>query len=209
MYACLSTHAQVKALIYNNPGCGQLFGNNAVETVDGVAKFTDLMFEKEARNYRIQFLAGPDEAPLRMISSPFQVVHGRINLGNLDGEIRTLPPQRAGTVLPDVEVFVEHYNIQSKTWSLSDVYEGVMTVASPLPACERRVATLICRPSPLLGTLDVQVTGGRATFTDLTIVRAQAGGPRVTSVCQHARYKLKHVGTVMRTQVACCRSASN
>ena len=154
-----------------------IFAHAQPKTVDGVAKFTDLMFEKEARNYRIQFLAGPDEAPLRMISSPFQVVHGRINLGNLDGEIRTLPPQRAGTVLPDVEVFVEHYNIQSKTWSLTDVYEGVMTVASPLPACERRVATLICRPSPLLGTLDVQVTGGRATFTDLTIVRAQAGGP--------------------------------
>jgi len=71
-YVCLHalslTHPdiQVTALIYNNPGCSELYGTNVVETLDGVARFTDLMIEHAAREYRLQFLAGPALAPLQV-----------------------------------------------------------------------------------------------------------------------------------------------
>jgi len=163
----------VTALIYNNPGCSQLMGNNVVETVDGVARFTNLMIENEAREYRLQFLAGPSEAPLQKISSPFQVVHGRINLGLIDGTVASLPPQQAGGVLPDIEVFVQYFDPASETWILSEAYEGVISIDSPQESCEQRDQTTVCRPQVLSGTQAVEVVDGHATFTDLTIYRAQ------------------------------------
>ena len=40
--------------------------------VNGVARFTDLMIENESRHYRLQYLAGPLEAPLQVCDTARQ-----------------------------------------------------------------------------------------------------------------------------------------
>ena len=46
----------------------------------------------------------PQPVIAQKISEALQVVHGRINLGYLDGTLRTVPVQEAGVALPVVEV---------------------------------------------------------------------------------------------------------
>ena len=170
---CYPVVHPVTALIYNNPGCSRLAGNNIVDTVGGVASFTDLMIENESREYRLQFLAGPADAPLQKISVAFQVVHGRINLGYIDGTLASLPSQQAGATLPAIEVFVEYFDPTSETWVTSDAYQGVIKVDSPQDRCEQRDNSIVCRPPVLSGTQLVAVSAGRAIFTDLTMYRSQ------------------------------------
>jgi hypothetical protein len=174
--SCYPVIHNVTALIYNNPGCSPLVGTSAISTVNGVAIFTDLMIENEAREYRLQFLAGIEGGnPVRMTSGAFRILYGRINLGKIDGTKAKIPPQRAGVSLPDVKVVLEYFAVASQSWKQAEsTYQGTVLVDSPLPMCEMRDKTSICSPPVLSGTTSAVLVSGQATFTDLRIHRAQS-----------------------------------
>lgn len=76
--ACTPVSAPVTASIFNNPGCGKLLGTTTVQTVNGVAVFTDLMMDSPKSLYTLRFSAGLKLSPIATITPPFKVLHGQI-----------------------------------------------------------------------------------------------------------------------------------
>lgn len=75
---CIDVIHPVTAAIFNNPGCSKLHGTTIVQTVDGVATFTDLMIENPQSLYRLRFTAGLQLSPVTVITPPFKVLKGQI-----------------------------------------------------------------------------------------------------------------------------------
>lgn len=75
---CVPVDHPVTASIHNNPGCGKLHGTTIVQSVNGVATFTDLMIDSFQSRYRMKFTAGLLISPVTSISPPFKVLQGQI-----------------------------------------------------------------------------------------------------------------------------------
>lgn len=75
---CTLVDHPVTAAIFNNPGCGKLYGTTTVQSVNGVATFTDLMIDSFQSRYRMKFTAGLLISPVTAISPPFKVAKGQI-----------------------------------------------------------------------------------------------------------------------------------
>ena len=75
---CKDVIFPVTASISNNPGCSKLHGTTIVQTVNGVATFTDLMIENPESIYRFRFATGLPLSPIAVITAPFKVLKGQI-----------------------------------------------------------------------------------------------------------------------------------
>lgn len=75
---CKDVIFPVTAAISNNPGCSKLHGTTIVQTVNGVATFTDLMIENPESIYRLRFTTGLRLSPIAVTSAPFKVMKGQI-----------------------------------------------------------------------------------------------------------------------------------
>ena len=76
--SCTDVSHEVTATIFNNPGCAKLHGTTTVQTVDGVATFTDLMIDSPQSLYRLRFTAGLLLSPVAAQTPPFNVLQGQI-----------------------------------------------------------------------------------------------------------------------------------
>ena len=75
---CSEVSHPVTAAIFNNPGCAKLHGTTTVQSVNGVAIFTDLMIDLPQSLYRLRFTAGLKFAPVEKLTPPFKVLQGQI-----------------------------------------------------------------------------------------------------------------------------------
>ena len=75
---CKNISHPVTASIFNNPGCGKLLGTTTVQTVNGVATFTDLLIDKPQSLYKLRFTAGLPLSPVAVITPTLKVLKGQI-----------------------------------------------------------------------------------------------------------------------------------
>jgi hypothetical protein len=73
-----SASFEVTARLYNNPGCTILHGNSVVRSSQGQARFTDLMIDNGAAEYRFIFSTGLRSSPIEVVSESFIVARGQL-----------------------------------------------------------------------------------------------------------------------------------
>jgi hypothetical protein len=176
---CQQMTYAVSASIFNNPGCATLNGTTVVESVNGVATFTDLFIDVAESNYRLIFSVGYDVdfptgwAPLQVITDPFDVAIGFINLR---WEIPDHYSPKAGSVLNPIFLSVLAFDPNSRRWTPLVTYHDDIEVSIVLPGCESRGGPiLICRNSAFVrggNKFHVPCTSGNASITDLAIIVA-------------------------------------
>ena len=178
---CQHISYSVTANIYNNPGCAILGGTPVVNSVQGVAKFTDLFIDIPQSNYTLQFSAGSTStspigwAPLQVISDPFDVALGFINLHwNIPTQIPV-----AGANLSIIYMQVNHYDRLIQSWMPVTTYDDDIQVSLNLPGCQNLGGPeLICRnlafgnpPNIINGNrFSVPCQNGNASVTDLQVI---------------------------------------
>jgi hypothetical protein len=187
---CQQMTYAVSASIFNNPGCATLSGRTVVDSVQGVAAFTDLFIDVPESNYRLIFSVGHDVdspigwAPLQVITDPFDVAIGYIDLR---WEIPDDFSPKAGTLLNPIFLSVLAFDRSFGSWFPLTTYDDTIEVSIVLPGCESRGGpNLICRnfafddrPGIIDGNMfPVQCASGNASITDLSII--VAGRHRLT-----------------------------
>ena len=181
---CKQMKYAVYASIFNNPGCATLSGTTVVESENGVAMFTDLSIDIAESNYRLIFSVGYDSdspigwAPLQVITDPFDVATGFINL---HWEIPSDYSPEAGSLMNPIFISVLAFDPIAEVWTPLATYNDDIEVSIELPGCESRGGPiLICRGSAFSnrsGIIDgnkfhVRCTSGNASISDLAIIVA-------------------------------------
>jgi hypothetical protein len=181
---CKLMRYAVSASIFNNPGCATLSGTTVVESKNGVAVFTDLSIDIAESEYRLIFSVGYDSkspigwAPLQVITDPFNVATGFINL---HWRIPSEYSPTAGSLLNPIFLSVLAFDPISDLWTPLPTYNDDIEVSMDLPGCQSRGGPiLICRNSAFSdrpGIIDgnkfrVPCTSGNASITDLAIIVA-------------------------------------
>jgi hypothetical protein len=186
---CEDVTYAVTATIFNNPGCAVLGGHTVAYSVNGIASFTDLSIDVSETNYTLKFSAGPATstspigwAPLQVISDPFDVSLGFINLR---WEIPKNEIPVAGTYLNTIDLRVLSYDTALQAWLPLTTYNDAIQVSIILPGCETRGGPEpICRNSAFGSAFgerpgvvggnkfSVPCVNGNASVTDLSVVLA-------------------------------------
>jgi hypothetical protein len=146
------SYGSISVALRNNPGNGNLLGNDVVEAVNGTATFSDLSVDKVGSGYTLIF--GSGTLPT-VISSAF--------------DVSPAAPYRAVITREPVDTVVGRPITPAVLVEIRDRFDNLATQATtPVSAALGSNP----RSATLRGTTSVNPAGGVATFSDLSVSRA-------------------------------------